>query len=408
MIKRIRTQDLRIGMFVCDLNCDWLDHPFLRSRFLLRQDSQIASILAHGIQEVDIDTRLGLDCPHAPTRQEEIRRHEQELVQLARNSVAVPNRVALAEEWETASRIFRETQHIVTDTLSGVRQGQPLVLDALDEAVSEVAGSILRNPGALLSLSRIRDKDNYTYRHCIGVSALLINFCQLENPDARILHTVGMGGMLHDVGKMRIPGEILTKPGRLSDAEYAIMQTHVDEGIGILETMPCIDPIVIRIAGEHHERHDGSGYPQGAAGDRISRFGQMAAIVDVYDALTSDRCYHRGMAPTEALRRIYEWSRFYFSRPLVGVFLRTIGIYPVGSLVRLESGRLAVVTEHDSSNLLTPVVKVIADPKRGRMTPYRLDLSRPLGSGGGDAICGHEDGARLGIDPLEWLVGDPG
>ena len=273
-----------------------------------------------------------------------------------------------------------------------------------NSAVTEIIHQLAESLGKAIDA-----KDTYTLAHSEEVAVISQTLALSMGLGHQMADLIHVAGHLHDLGKIGVPDEILSKTSNLTPKEWLAIRKHPDIGADILAPIACLRECgIVDMVRAHHERFDGSGYPQGAAGDRISRFGQMAAIVDVYDALTSDRCYHRGMAPTEALRRIYEWSRFYFSRPLVGVFLRTIGIYPVGSLVRLESGRLAVVTEHDSSNLLTPVVKVIADPKRGRMTPYRLDLSRPLGSGGGDAICGHEDGARLGIDPLEWLVGDPG
>ncbi|XLM20989.1 phosphodiesterase, partial [Chromobacterium piscinae] len=158
------------------------------------------------------------------------------------------------------------------------------------------------------------------------------------------------------------------------------------------------------VAGQHHERHDGSGYPAGLKGDEISQLGQMAAIVDVYDALTSDRCYHQGMSPTDALRKIYEWSKFHFNPELVQAFMRAIGIYPIGTLVRLESGRLGVVVEQNDHNLISPKVKVFFSIKSNtHIPPEIVDLSRRLGAGGGDSIVKHESPEKWHIDPLRFL-----
>jgi HD-GYP domain-containing protein (c-di-GMP phosphodiesterase class II) len=172
----------------------------------------------------------------------------------------------------------------------------------------------------------------------------------------------------------------------------------------ILEITPNISQTALHVAAQHHERYDGSGYPNRLKGDQISPIGQMAAIIDVYDAITSDRVYHKGMPPTEALRKMFEWSKFHFKPELVHAFARVVGIYPVGALVRLESGRLAVVVEHRESNMLHPLVRVMFDGKRNyHLKPEDVDLSRPVGHGGGDRIVGHESPEKWQIDPMKFL-----
>jgi HD-GYP domain-containing protein (c-di-GMP phosphodiesterase class II) len=217
--------------------------------------------------------------------------------------------------------------------------------------------------------------------------------------DARTIHLAGVGGLLHDIGKVRIPDKILNKPGQFTDDEFRIMKNHVVDSKVILEATPGISEISILVAHEHHERHDGSGYAQGLNGDRISMMGRMAAICDVYDAITSDRVYHKGMAPHEALRKIFEWSKFHFDPLLVQQFMRAIGIYPVGTLVMLESGRIGIVLEQAEGNLLKPLIKVFFDSKRREyITSQEVDLSKSLGKGGGDRITGHETPEKWGIN----------
>jgi HD-GYP domain-containing protein (c-di-GMP phosphodiesterase class II) len=203
---------------------------------------------------------------------------------------------------------------------------------------------------------------------------------------------------------MRTPDAILNKPGKLTDEEFAIMRHHVVASREILEITPHISQTALHVAAQHHERHDGSGYPNRLKGEEIAPLGRMAAIVDVYDAITSDRVYHKGMPPTEALRKLLEWSRFHFDPELVHAFVRVVGIYPVGTLVRLESGRLAVVVEQRESNLLQPLVRVMFDAKRNHyLKPEDVDLSRPLGKGGADRILGHESPEKWQIDPMKFL-----
>lgn len=203
-----------------------------------------------------------------------------------------------------------------------------------------------------------------------------------------------------------MPDEILNKPGRLTDEEFDIIKRHPGDGHAVLLRTAGIGAVPLDITRHHHERMDGSGYPDKLPGSEISMMAQMAAIVDVYDAITADRCYHQGMPPTEALRKIYEWSKFHFNPQLVQAFMRCVGIYPTGSLVRLESGRLGVVMEQNAVNMLQPVVKVIFSTKSNTyIKPELIDLSRNMGAGGADAIVAHEDPLRLNIDVDRFFPG---
>ena len=177
------------------------------------------------------------------------------------------------------------------------------------------------------------------------------------------------------------------------------MQEHVTFSIQILEETPGILPISMQVAAQHHERYDGSGYPYQLKGETISLYGQMASIVDVYDAISSDRVYHKGMQPSEALKKLLEWSEHHFDPKLVHSFIRAIGIYPSGSLVRLESGRLAVVREQNEGDLLHPQVEVIYhSERRCYLTPERIDLRRVP-----DRVVSHEEYSKWNIDPKNWL-----
>jgi putative nucleotidyltransferase with HDIG domain len=218
-----------------------------------------------------------------------------------------------------------------------------------------------------------------------------------------IIHEAGIGGMLHDIGKMRVPDHILNKPGKLTDPEFEIMKSHVALGLETLRQTEGISRTVVQVAGEHHERFEGSGYPERIQGKEISELGRMAAIVDVYDALTSNRVYHKGMEPPAALTKLFEWSDHHFDPELVQHFIQAIGIYPVGSLVRLASNRLAVVMEQGAQGLLFPKVRVIYDIQRGRkLAPLDIDLSLPESAG--DTIIKNEEPEDWAINPYEYLT----
>ena len=254
-----------------------------------------------------------------------------------------------------------------------------------------------------MSLCRIREGDTYTFQHSVSVCTLLVTFCRYMEMTPEQIHEAGIGGMLHDIGKMRVPDHILNKPGKLTDPEFEIMKSHVVLGLETLRQTPGISRTVIQVAGEHHERFEGSGYPERIKGYEISTLGRMAAIVDVYDAITSNRIYHRGMEPPAALTKLFEWSDHHFDPELVQHFIQAIGIYPVGSLVRLASERLAVVIEQGAHGLLFPKVRVVYDIQRGRrITPVDLDLSDP--ETGGDSIVRNEDPDIWKLNPFEYLT----
>jgi HD-GYP domain-containing protein (c-di-GMP phosphodiesterase class II) len=218
------------------------------------------------------------------------------------------------------------------------------------------------------------------------------------------IHDISLGALLHDVGKMRVNLAVLNKPSKLSDEEFRHMKSHVVLGSDLLRQMNDVPKLAFEPLELHHERFDGSGYPNGLAGMAISQVGRMSAIVDVYDAITSDRCYHSPLSPADGIRKLFEWSKFHFDPELVQVFVKSVGIYPVGTLVRLESGRLGIVIEQRESNLLTPVVRVVFDAKRDYyITPEVVDLSKPMGAGGADRIVGHESPDKWKIDISRFM-----
>jgi HD-GYP domain-containing protein (c-di-GMP phosphodiesterase class II) len=292
----------------------------------------------------------------------------------------------------------------VRGVMQDARLGKAVELDQVQPVVQSITESILRNPGALVGLLRIKNKDDYTFLHSVSVCTLLVAFCRSVEMDGALIQQAGLGGLLHDTGKALVPDEILNKPGRLTDAEFDIIRKHPQDGHDILEKIPHIGDIPLDITLHHHERMDGSGYPHRLPGKDIGTLAQMAAIVDVYDAITSDRSYHKGMSAAEALRKIYEWSNFHFNPLHVQAFMRCVGIYPVGTLVLLESGRLGVVTEPHDTNMLAPKVKVFFSTRSNTyIQPQVVDLSKPLGMGGGDRILSHESPAQWKLDPMRFL-----
>jgi HD-GYP domain-containing protein (c-di-GMP phosphodiesterase class II) len=288
--------------------------------------------------------------------------------------------------------------------MQDARLGKAVELDQVSPVVENITASILRNASALLGLSVIKNKDDYTFLHSVSVCTLLVAFCRSRGMDAGTTYQAGIGGLLHDTGKALVPDHILNKPGRLTDEEFEVVRRHPKDGYDILRRSAGIGAIPLDITLHHHERRDGTGYPDGQGEQDTSELAQMAAIVDVYDAITADRCYHKGIPAAEALRKMYEWSKFHFNPALTQEFMRCVGIYPVGTLVMLESGRLGVVAEPHETSLLTPKVNVFYSTKsQTYIKPETVDLARGLGFGGGDRIVRHEAPEKWQVDPLRFL-----
>ena len=391
MIKKIKVEQLKPGIFVHDFNCGWLHHPFLRNRVKITTDEEIEKNLHHQIREIYIDTDKGLDVDDAPTKPEVDQEIQTEITKIDEPEMPDRARVALREEIVTAKKLLDEVKKSTQLLMDDVKLGKQLDMRQAETIVEKMTESVLNNSAALTSLARIKSKDEYTYLHCIAVSALCISFGEHLRLDDRKIKALGIGGLLHDIGKVRIPIEILNKPGPLSEKEFEIMKQHVMHGDCILRQTGNIEEDSICVTAHHHERLDGTGYPERLKGDEISPFGQMAAIVDIYDALTSERCYKNPMAPTDALRKLFEWSDNYLNRDLVERFIGHLGIYPVGSVVRLQSGFIGVVVDHGEKGLLYPVVRALYDTRKEKeVSPFDIDLAKRGVEENADEIVGCE------------------
>ena len=394
MLKRIPVEQLRLGMHVHEFCGSWMDHPFWRTAFLLDNDKDLQTIRTTGIREVWIDTSKGLDVEGG---------HAEETVaaevEAALAHVDTPGKRApyadIAHEAVRAARICAKSKQAVTSMFHEARMGQALNADDALPIVEEITTSVTRNPGALISLARLKNKDDYTYMHSVAVCALMVSLARQLGLDEEQTRQAGLAGLLHDIGKMMISPDVLNKPGKLTDAEFATMKTHPAEGHKLLLEGSGISDIALDVCLHHHEKVDCSGYPDRLCDEQISLYAKMGAVCDVYDAVTSDRPYKKGWGPAESIRKMAEWSRGHFDQRVFEAFVRSIGIYPVGSLVKLKSEHLGVVVEQTEKSLLTPRVKVFFSIKsNARIQPEILDLSKP---GCRDKIVSHED-------PAEWKI----
>ncbi len=400
-IKKIPVEQLRPGMYIHDINCSWLDHPFATGSFAVHDEKRIGEIRDLGIHDVYIDISRGADVASGISEEEVRQEIDERMADIACEATIKIPPASLDSEVTRARRLHSDANRIVRNMVQDLRLGKQIEMEQVHPLVENMVDSIFRNQDALLPLARLKDHDNYTFQHSVSVCALLVSFGRSLGLERSILKELGVGGLLHDVGKAKVPDAILNKPAKLTEAEFTRMKTHVVQSILILQNTPGISRIALDVAGQHHERFDGSGYPNQLRGEAITLYGRMGAIVDVYDAITSDRVYHQGMPPTAALGRLLEWSSYHFDPQLVKAFVKNLGIYPTGSLVRMESGRLGVVLEQNSENMMKPRVNVIYHAEfRRYLQPEIIDLAR---GGSQDRITGHEDYATWGIDPKRWV-----
>lgn len=401
MIKKIPIAELKPGMYLHDVNCSWRIEPLFLHRYKVAEDSQIERIRDLGAREVYIDTTLGDDLPGAPTEVEVRQVLEEEMLRLAEcGEIPVHYRLSSAEELDRAIDVHNDASHLIGELMTDVRLGGQVELESITEALESITDSVLSNFGTLIQLRQLKNKDDYTFQHSVGVCALLTAFCRVLELNRETNYDVGIGALLHDIGKMRVPYEILNKPGRLTESEFEEVKQHVAYGCEIVSGVAWVSPAALSVLSQHHERYDGTGYPGRLKGAEISYLGQMAAIVDVYDAITAERVYHKAMSPAEALRKLQEWSRFHFNEDLVAHFIRSLGIYPVRTVVRLESGVAGIVIDQNPANLARPVLMAVYDTKTYHaLTPYRLDLEKSSE----DRILGYELPEKYGIDVDRYI-----
>lgn len=402
MLKKISVSQLKTGMFLKEFCGSWMEHPFWRNSFVITDPEDIRRVLKSSIKEVWIDTSKGDDVPAdviAVSEAESDAQVEAELREAAEAERLVTS-VSIEAEMARAANICAQSKRAVTSMFQEARMGKAVDTSNAKKLVEEISDSILRHPGALISLARLKTADDYTYMHSVAVCALMIALGRQLGQDEDTVRRLGIAGLLHDLGKAMIPSEVLNKPGKLTDAEFNIIKTHPAEGYRLIEGAPHVDEISLDVVLHHHEKTDGSGYPNGFAGDEISLFAKMGAVCDVYDAITSNRPYKAGWDPAESLRKMAEWANGHFDHAVFQAFVKSLGIYPIGSLVKLNSGRLAIVLEQ-SQSLLAPRVKVFFSTRaNARIRPEIVDLSQ---KGCPEKIASREDPAKWNFPDLNEL-----
>ncbi|MES2070712.1 MAG: HD-GYP domain-containing protein [Pseudomonadota bacterium] len=407
MLKKIDVKQLRVGMYIHELCSAWLDTPFWQKSFMLGDGATLASIWKTGIQHAWIDTRKGLDILAASEMALAAPAPMEDAPSAAPEAPAARGLIAtsLDEELGHATDIVNRSRQAVFSMFSEARMGRAVdVKDALP-LVEEITASVMRNQNALIGLARLKNKDDYTYMHSVAVCALMVALARKLGLSEEETREAGLAGLLHDIGKMAVSSTILNKPGKLTETEYLSVKGHPEAGHRILLKGHGIGQAILDVCLHHHEKMDGSGYPHGLSGAQISLYARMSAVCDVYDAVTSNRPYKQGWCPAESLRKMAEWSKNqHFDEKVFQAFVKSIGIYPVGTLVSMESGRLGVVVEQQAGkSLVQPKVRVFFSCKSmSYIAPELLDLAA---AGLQDKIVAREEAAKWGLKDINryWL-----
>jgi putative nucleotidyltransferase with HDIG domain len=392
MQKRINVSQLRPGMYLESLPGSWLSNPFWKTSRLLDSAEEIDMVRKSGIQYALIDTAKGLDVAA-----EDIR------IAVVKNAAApaaippapapAPAKVAIEQELKVAAQVIARSKAAVTAMFNDVRMGRAVDLSVSNMVLDDISDSIARNTTALVSLVRLKNQHDYTYMHSVAVCALMIALARQMGLAPEAIREAGAAGLLHDIGKMAVPSAILNKPGKLSDQEFDTVRQHPQAGYDLLMQAGEVGEIAMDVCLHHHEKMDGSGYPHRLKGEQISLYARMGAICDVYDAITSDRAYKQGWPAAESIRKMASWCDGHFDAQLFRAFVKSVGIYPVGTLVRLSSGRLGVVIEQSETSLLTPRVRVFFSTKSNtHLAPVVIDLGQP----------GEREQIAKSEDPAQW------
>jgi len=442
MKRKIDVQELRKGMYVTELDRPWLGTPFLFQGFEINSDDELAQLrqlCQHVfIQEGDAQQSIGFTrTPSLTARHDRAtgsfstarpvtakttrplpgtRRFVDSQSAIPPGDRNIPKQGSPPPVYEDVSPVeaempyAREIEQGARETLLTIledaRLGKSLDTQRARQVVNRMTESILRNPDAMVWLTHLKKKHEYTATHSLRVCVLALVFGRHLGFDRERLNLLGIGALLHDIGKLKVPLEILDKPSRLTPEEFEIMKQHVPEGVKLLESQSGIPAAALEIVGRHHERYNGDGYVAGLNGDKIGEFGLISALADTYDAMTSDRSYQPGYSPVDALKTIYEGRENSFHPWLAEQFIQCIGIYPIGSVVELSTGGVGVVITANRQRRLRPRVALVLSPEKKRYTPAPiLDLMQVTQDTQGKPfeIRGVLPPGSFGINPVDYI-----
>jgi len=371
-------QKILLEHLTSDMKIIKTDKPWIKVSFLPDEtpfEEKIKLLRNYGVKEVYI--KLDKDkSKFKPLSSKFESEFTDFLTKQTDDNIELDNYYPTIEEVVELQQLHSEAKKRTKALLEEARVGNTVDTSAGMDIVEDFVQACFKNSNLVASLSRLKDFDDYTFTHSLNVSVLSISLGKRLGMNANELRELGIGALFHDLGKMKVPQSILNKPGKLTDEEFEIMKSHPQLGYEILKNDKIIPKNALNCVLQHHERADGSGYPNNLSESNISKLGKITSIVDVYDAITSDRVYHKGMAAHEAIKLIFSWSGKRFNKILVKFFVDIVGIYPTGTLVLLNTGELAIVFEVNRDEPTRPKVIIITDENKKKKPPKLFDLTK--------------------------------
>ena len=424
MKTKIDVHNLHIGMYVTELDRPWLGTPFLFQGFEIQSEDELHKLqtLCRYVYVLEGDPRVAPGHKRSgtgPLPGVVPRAEPRQTVHIPIEPVSAttipksgspthryPDLAPVEEEIRQAMEIESSARETLFGMLDDARRGRRLDIPRAREIVGQMTESILRNPDALVWLTHLKKKHEYTATHSLRVSALALALGRHLGYDRNKLDILGIGALLHDIGKIKVPNELLDKPESLTREEFEIMKSHVPEGLKLLEGSSGIPAAALEVVGRHHERYSGNGYIFGMTGDTIGEFGLISAIVDTYDAITSDRAYHMSLSAADALKIIYEGRERAYHPWLVEQFIQCMGIFPIGSVVEMSTGSIGVVIAANRVRRLRPRVALVLSPDKKPYAPSPVvDLMQVSHDAAGKPleIRNVLPANTFGIDPLDHM-----
>jgi HD-GYP domain-containing protein (c-di-GMP phosphodiesterase class II) len=379
MKKEVPVDKLLFGMFIAELDRPWTETPFIFQGFVLNNKKQLET-LQKFCKKVYIDPEKSVEPPPPPPKVKPV-----SVLATIKEKAQYEEKAPVAVEMPAARAATQKTAVVLKDMFTSLQAGKALDAPRVKEAVTNMTDSVVRNPDAMMLLAKMKEKSEHSLDRALGVSIYMITFGRFLHLPREQLDLLGMLGLLQDVGKMKIPAGLLEKKETLSDEEMDACKSHVSHSISILRGTPGLPPELPELAALHHERYDGSGYPRGLKSIQIGLFGGIAGLVDCFDALTQRRPYGEPMSPSNALDLLYKSRDLMFDGPLVEQFIQCIGIYPVGALVELYTGEIAVVIAQNPTLRLFPRAMTVLDSRGKPIKPpvvvERAKIKRSLEKG---------------------------
>ncbi|MDH5393291.1 MAG: HD-GYP domain-containing protein [Gammaproteobacteria bacterium] len=408
MLKEIQVTELRVGMFLHDLDQEPALFPGIKTNTSINNNILLQNIIKTGVSKVTIDTGKGFDIiePGLKSLKHKIAFNIPGKTQTTDSKTPLPalKPSSIKQELSTAKTIKHQATDAIDAAFYAAKMGRSINISSIRNSVKQMAESIIRNQDALLTLGQIRHKNTYTFDHAINTCILALTFGKWKELDYGALINLGTAALLHDIGETKLDDSLVSHKGKLSESQFVQLKNHVEYSVELLSASSRINPQVIKLVQQHHERFDGSGYPHGLKGNEIEPLAQILGLTDLYDSMTAETSFSNARAPTLVLKQLMESSDELFDSLIIKQFIKCIGIYPVGSLVKLSNGCIAIVHEISEQNSLQPKVKMIYNARREYFIhPLEINLAELAENAHQLSITGYVNPNHLHINLAAFI-----